>query len=124
MCRKELLGIGCPVAITQDVIRGKWKLVILYLLKDGVMRFSELQRALPSVRQGYLTQQLRELEQDGMIHREVYKVIPPKVEYSLADMGVRFLKVMEVMREWGTEYIEYLQEQEDIQFHKTCATSE
>ena len=112
MCRKELLQIGCPVAITQDVIRGKWKLVILYLLKEGVMRFSELQRALPSVRQGYLTQQLRELEQDGMIHREVYKVIPPKVEYSLADMGVRFLKVMEVMQEWGMEYIEYLHQQD------------
>jgi len=112
LCRKELLQIGCPVAITQDVIRGKWKLVILYLLKEGVMRFSELQRALPSVRQGYLTQQLRELEQDGMIHREVYKVIPPKVEYSLADMGVRFLKVMEVMQEWGMEYIEYLHQQD------------
>lgn len=113
MCRKELLQIGCPVTITQDVIRGKWKLVILYLLKDGVMRFSELQRALPSVRQGYLTQQLRELEQDGMINREVYKVIPPKVEYSLADMGVRFLKVMEVMQEWGMEYIEYLHQQDN-----------
>ena len=114
MCRKELLQIGCPVAITQDVIRGKWKLVILYLLKEGVMRFSELQRALPSVRQGYLTQQLRELEQDGMINREVFKVIPPKVEYSLADMGVRFLKVMEAMQEWGMEYIEYLHQQDNI----------
>ncbi len=112
MCRKELLGIGCPVAITQDVIRGKWKLVILYLLKEGVMRFSELQRALPSVRQSYLTQQLRELEQDRMINREIFKVIPPKVEYSLADMGVRFLKVMEVMQEWGMEYIEYLHQQD------------
>lgn len=124
MCRKELLEIGCPVAITQDVIRGKWKLVILYLLTDGVMRFSELQRALPSVRQGYLTQQLRELEQDGMINREVYKVIPPKVEYSLADMGVRFLKVMEAMREWGTQYIEYLHQQEDVQSHRTCESRE
>lgn len=124
MCRKELLEIGCPVAITQNVIRGKWKLVILYLLKDGVMRFGELQRALPSVRQGYLTQQLRELEQDGMINREIYKVIPPKVEYSLADMGVRFLKVMQVMQEWGMEYIEYLHQQDNISGLKTCETSE
>lgn len=124
MCRKELLAIGCPVAVTQDIIRGKWKLVILYLLSDGVMRFSELQRALPSVRQGYLTQQLRELEQDGMINREVYKVIPPKVEYSLAEMGVKFLKVMEAMRDWGTEYIEYLHRQEDVPLHMTCEAEE
>ncbi|MEN6389090.1 MAG: helix-turn-helix domain-containing protein [Syntrophomonas sp.] len=124
MCRKELLEIGCPVAITQDVIRGKWKLVILYLLSDGPMRFSELQRALPSVRQGYLTQQLRELEQDSMINREVYKVIPPKVEYSLAEMGVRFLKVMKAMREWGTEYIDYLHRQEEARFHMACEAKE
>lgn len=124
MCRKELLEIGCPVAITQDVIRGKWKLVILYLLSAGVMRFSELQRALPSVRQGYLTQQLRELEQDGLIKREVYKVIPPKVEYSLAEMGIKFFKVMEAMREWGTEYIEYLCHQEGIQYNATCDVKE
>ncbi|HWP98423.1 MAG TPA: helix-turn-helix domain-containing protein [Syntrophomonadaceae bacterium] len=124
MFRKELLEIGCPVAITQDVIRGKWKLVILYLLKDSVKRFSELQRNLPLIRQGYLTQQLRELEQDGIIHREVYKVIPPKVEYSLTEMGLKFMKVMDAMQEWGLVYIDYLHNQEESEFAAGCELSE
>ncbi|MDP4164830.1 MAG: helix-turn-helix domain-containing protein, partial [Bacillota bacterium] len=73
----------CPVGIAQKVISGKWKIVIIYLLKDGVLRFNELQRIIPDIRRAYLTQQLRELEVDGLVHREVYKVVPPKVEYSL-----------------------------------------
>ncbi|KNZ69945.1 HxlR family transcriptional regulator [Thermincola ferriacetica] len=106
--RKELLEIKCPIGITQNVMAGKWKLVIIWLLKDGVKRFSELQRALPDIRQGYLTQQLRELERDGLIHREVYKVVPPKVEYSLTDIGKKFLEVMDIMYKWGEEYMKYI----------------
>lgn len=106
--RQELLEIKCPVGITQNIIAGKWKLVIIWTLKDGVMRFNELLRALPEIRQGYLTQQLRELERDGLVHREVYREVPPKVEYSLTDMGNKFLKVMDQMFEWGTEYLEFM----------------
>ncbi|MCO5388754.1 helix-turn-helix domain-containing protein [Desulfosporosinus sp.] len=110
--RKELLEIKCPVGITQNVIAGKWKLVIIWTLKDEVMRFNELLRALPTIRQGYLTLQLRELEQDGLVHREVYREVPPKVEYSLTDMGIKFLTVIDKMFEWGTEYLEFMKSQD------------
>lgn len=103
--RQELLEIRCPVEMAQNIIGGKWKLVIIWNLKDGIKRFNELQRALPDLRQGYLTKQLRELEQDGLVHREVYHVVPPKVEYSLTEIGRKFLSVMDKMYEWGTEYI-------------------
>lgn len=106
--RKELLEIRCPVGITQNVLQGKWKLVILYVLKDEVKRFNEIQRIIPDIRQGYLTQQLRELEQDGLVHREVYKVVPPKVEYSLTDMGKKILPVIDKMYEWGIEYFKFI----------------
>ncbi|MDF2614872.1 MAG: transcriptional regulator, HxlR family [Clostridia bacterium] len=108
--RKELFDIKCPVGITQNVIQGKWKLMILFILKDGVKRFNELHRMLPDIRQGYLTQQLRELEQDGLVHREVYKVVPPKVEYSLTDMGEQFLPVIDKMYEWGIDYLKFIRE--------------
>lgn len=108
--RKELLEIKCPVGITQNIISGKWKLVILWELKSGTKRFNELQRGLSFIRQGYLTQQLRELERDGLVHREVYKEVPPKVEYSLTEIGTKFLTVIDSMYNWGEEYIKLLQE--------------
>lgn len=104
--RKELLEIKCPIGVTQNIMAGKWKLVLIWILKDRPKRFNELQKALPSIRQGYLTQQLRELERDGLVHREVYNVVPPKVEYSLTEIGNSFLEVMNKMYEWGEEYIE------------------
>jgi len=106
--KKELLEIGCPIAITQNVVAGKWKILIIWRLKDGVKRFNELQKSLPNIRQSALTLQLRELEQDGLVHREVYKEVPPKVEYSLTDFGEKFLKVTYKLGEWGLEYIEFL----------------
>lgn len=109
--RDELLEIRCPIGVTQNIVSGKWKIMIIYRLKDGVRRFNELQRSLPNIRQSALTQQLRELEQDGLIHREVYKEVPPKVEYSLTFIGRRFLRVLERVGEWGNEYIEHLQNQ-------------
>lgn len=106
--REELLDIKCPMAITQNIVAGKWKLLIIWQLRDSVKRFGELQRSLPNIRQGALTQQLRELEQDGLIHREVFKEVPPKVEYSLTPIGRKFLKVTDIMSEWGLEYVEYI----------------
>lgn len=108
--RQELLELKCPVAIAQNIVAGKWKLVIIWMLKDGPKRFNELLRALPSIRQGYLTQQLRELERDQLVHRHVYPVVPPRVEYSLTDMGQRFLEVLNKMYEWGLEYQEFLRQ--------------
>lgn len=106
--RDELLNMKCPMAIVQSIVAGKWKLLIIHQLRKGVKRFGELQRALPDIRQSTLTQQLRELEQDGIIHREVYKEVPPKVEYTLTEIGNKFLKVTETMIEWSNEYTEYI----------------
>ncbi|MDF2882578.1 MAG: HxlR family transcriptional regulator [Clostridiaceae bacterium] len=106
--KEELLEMHCPMGVTQKIIGGKWKLLIIWRLKGGVMRFNQLQKSLTDIRQGCLTQQLRELEEDGLIHREVYKEVPPKVEYSLTNIGEKFLKVSYIMSEWGTEYQELL----------------
>jgi len=106
--KKELLEMGCPMLVAQDVIAGKWKIIILWHLKDGVMRFNQLQKSLQNIRQGTLTQQLRQLEEDGLVHREVYKEVPPKVEYSLTDIGIKFLKVTDKLGGWVLEYIEVL----------------
>jgi DNA-binding HxlR family transcriptional regulator len=70
------------------------------------LRFNELQRKIPGIPRAYLTQQLRDLENDGLIHREVYKVVPPKVEYSLTEIGIKFLDVISAIEKWGTEYME------------------
>lgn len=96
------------VCAVQEALTGKWKIVILAELNDGVKRFNELQRALVGIRQAYLTQQLRELEADGLIHREVYREVPPKVEYSLTEIGMKFRPVLEAMFEFGAEYNKYL----------------
>lgn len=106
--KDELLEIHCPMGVTQKIIGGKWKLLIIWRLKDGVMRFNELKKSLKDIRQGCLTQQLRELEEDGLIHREVYREVPPKVEYSLTEIGKNFLKVSYTMSEWGMDYIKFI----------------
>lgn len=106
--KEELKNTKCPIELTQKVINGKWKIVIIWTLKDGVKRFGELQRELPFIKRAYLTRQLRELEMDGLILREVYPQVPPKVEYSLTDVGKGFLKVLQKMYEWGLEYMEFL----------------
>jgi DNA-binding HxlR family transcriptional regulator len=95
----------CPVEATLDVIGGKWKGVILFLLMDGTKRFSELQKLLSKVTQRTLTNQLRELEADGLIARKVYPQVPPKVEYSLTNKGRSLRAVLHHMRDWGAENI-------------------
>lgn len=107
---KDLLKINCTVGVTNLVMQGKWKLAIMHFLSEETMRFGELHRAMPNIRQGYLTQQLRELEKDGLVHREVYKQVPPKVEYSLTEIGREFLPVTKAMDEWGKKYIELLRQ--------------
>jgi len=95
----------CPIDTTLDVIGGKWKLRILYHLSESVLRFGELQKKMPGITQKMLTQQLRELEQDGMIVRKVYAEVPPKVEYSVSDYGRTIQPALETMASWGTEHI-------------------
>lgn len=102
---KEMKIQMCSVCVTQKIIRGKWKLVIIWLLRDGEKRFSELQRGIPKINQSYLTHQLKELEYDGLLNRKAYNVIPPKVEYSLTQKGIDFISIIEVMNDWGKEYI-------------------
>ncbi len=95
---------GCPVEAALEQISGKWKGLIIYHLMDQTLRFSELKRALKNVTQRSLTKQLRELEADGIIHREVYPVVPPKVEYSLTAKGQKLREVIRALGDWGVSY--------------------
>lgn len=100
----------CPVERTIGVIGGKWKSVILYyLLRQEVMRFSDFQRTIPKVTQQMLTAQLRELEADGIIQRKVYPQVPPKVEYRLTGFGMTLKPIILSMKEWGLRYDERMQ---------------
>ena len=95
----------CPVSVTQNILMGKWKLAILWIISLQTRRFNELQRLMPNITRGVLTQQLRELERDHLVHREVYREIPPKVEYSLTEIGSSFIPVMMQIMEWGVGYV-------------------
>ena len=94
----------CPVETTLELIGGKYKALILWHLSAGKLRFSELRKRVSSATPKMLTQQLRELESSQLVHREVYPVIPPKVEYSLTDLGLSLKPVLDAMVEWGTDY--------------------
>jgi len=95
---------GCPVETTLDVIGGKWKGIILYHLIDGKKRFNEFRKLYPGITQRMLTLQLRELERDGIVHREIYKEIPPKVEYSLTEFGRSLEPIILLMKDWGEKH--------------------
>lgn len=94
----------CPMELTMDLIGGKWKSLVLWHLGENVLRFSELKKALPKITQKMLTQQLRELEQDGLVKRFIYTQVPPKVEYSLTDSGKTLLPILRTMYQWGIDY--------------------
>lgn len=95
----------CPVEATLDLIDGKWKVVILYNLKDGPMRFNALRRSLAGITQRMLTKQLRELEQAGLIQRQVFAEVPPRVEYRLSPLGTTMRPVFQALRAWGETYL-------------------
>ena len=97
---------SCPVEATLEAIGGRWKVLILHELFLGTKRFGELHRSLLGITQKMLTQQLREMERDGLIHREVYMQVPPKVEYSLTALGKTLQPVLDAMHFWGKEYLE------------------
>lgn len=94
----------CPVADVQPIVHGKWSMVIIYFLSQGTFRFGELSRKMPMVTQANLTKELRQLESFGLVHREVYREVPPKVEYSLTDLGRKFLPVLEALEAFAIEY--------------------
>ncbi len=102
---------GCAVEAAINLIDGKWKCVVLWhLLVDGTLRFNELRRRIPGVTQRMLTNQLRELEADGLISRTVYPVVPPKVEYALTDMGRGLEPILSALRDWGDKHMELYKE--------------
>ncbi len=100
------ITICIPMTKLQSVIGGKWKILILwYISYYKVQRFGQLLHRLEGITQSTLTKQLRELECDGFIHREIYKQIPPKVEYSLTPLGEKFIPVLQAMLKWSEQYL-------------------
>ena|SRR5690349_19296414 len=97
----EHQGKKCPAEVTLDVIGGRWKILILWHLFQEVKRFSALRRDIPGITQKMLTEQLREMERDGIIHRKVYPQVPPKVEYSLTPLGESLKPIVDAMCAWG-----------------------
>ena len=106
--KKCLDNYSCPIEATLALIGGKYKTLILWHLKDTILRFNELKKLIPKATPKMLTQQLRELESDGLIIRVVYPVVPPKVEYSLSDFGKRIIPILDSMCDWGSDYLENL----------------
>ncbi len=98
---------SCPVRAALDIIRGRWKPSILHELKEHARRYSELQRALPLISPQALTTQLKQLEADGLVEREVYAQVPVRVEYRLSEFGTSLCKVLNSLEEWGESYLEY-----------------
>jgi DNA-binding HxlR family transcriptional regulator len=94
----------CPVTRTLDKIGGRWKPLILYALVKGTLRYNEVKKAIPLISEKMLIQQLRELEQDGLVQRKVYPVVPPHVEYSLTKVGKDMQPVLMAMANWGLKH--------------------
>ena len=93
----------CGVTYTMSIIGGKWKIIIICRLYEGVKRFGELKRSIPGITTKMLTQQLRELEDKHVIHREVYKQVPPKVEYTLTKLGESIKPIISALNDWGSK---------------------
>ena len=99
-------NLHCPVGTTLQMIGGKYKALILWHLIDGALRHGELQRLIPQATPKMLTQQLRELEGDNLLSRKVYPVVPPKVEYSLTEFGLSLKPILQLMYNWGADYMQ------------------
>lgn len=103
---KKCNGLRCPVEATIQLIGGKYKAVILWHLMDKTLRYSEIHRKMPDATDKMLTQQLREMEKDGLITRTVYPVVPPKTEYNLTEFGKSLTPILDAMCDWGRDYLE------------------
>lgn len=100
----------CPVEVAISVVGGSWKLSIVKYLGGGTLRFGELRRAVGPVSERMLTRQLRELEQDGLVHRRVFAEVPPRVEYSLTELGASLSPAVDALDHWGTHYSDTVRE--------------
>lgn len=98
-------AVACPMTATLEYIGGRWKCVILYYLTGGTRRFGEIAARIPVVSRKVLTQQLKEMERDGLIQRTEYKEVPPRVEYSLTELGKSLSPVLKAMSNWGREHV-------------------
>jgi DNA-binding HxlR family transcriptional regulator len=103
----------CPFFTTQRLIQGKWAILIMHYLADGPVRFNELQRLMPKMTHATLSNQLKQLMEEGLVERNVLSDMPPVVEYSLTDMGRKFKPVLDSIREFGFQYIDYLGDKAD-----------
>jgi DNA-binding HxlR family transcriptional regulator len=103
--RKNNHPILCPVTALLELIGGKWKPIILYCLRSDTRRFGELASRIPDISRKVLTEQLKELERDGLVIRKQYNEIPPRVEYSLTDLGKSLAPLLGEMEKWGMENI-------------------
>ena len=115
----------CPVEVTLSIVGGRWKLPIVYRLLSGTKRFGELRRLIPLATQQMLTMQLRELEQMGILHRQVYAQVPPKVEYSLTELGRSLEPIVLQIYAWGEWYcnqngIEHWHMSDDVEDHRSA----
>ncbi len=110
---------SCPILSTIHFVSGRWKLMILWRIREHVGRFGELMRSIPGISKKMLNQQLKELERDGFINRKIYAEMPPRVEYSLTELGRSFLPVLEHIKSWGEQrnitehYLNLLETQEE-----------
>jgi DNA-binding HxlR family transcriptional regulator len=100
----------CPIEATLSVLGGKWTPLVLWHLRDETLRFGELRRKIPNITKKMLSQRLQELEEEGVVHREAYAEVPPRVEYSLTDFGETLRPVLESMCAWGATYIDHAAE--------------
>lgn|SRR5689334_11889677 len=107
MPKKTPLREVCPLDTAVEALAGKWKPLIVYQLRKGTRRFSQLQRAIPEVTRQMLTQQLRQLEADGIVRRTVHPVVPPWVDYDLTAMGKELEPVLSALEKWGGRVLSY-----------------
>lgn len=107
--QEPLLDKNCPVRQVIDIVGDKWTLPVLYVLRQGKKRYSELQREIPGISKKMLTQTLRSLESDNIVKRKVYAVVPPKTEYNLTAFGIKLIEPIEVLADWAWEHQVQLQ---------------
>ena len=103
---EKLKGYHCAVEAAMDVVGGKYKALILYELMSGTKRYHEIQRALPQATPRMLSKQLKELEEDGVVSRTLYPVVPPRTEYALTDLGQTLAPIVDSLCRWGERYFE------------------